>query len=69
MTLLIGKESLSNSTVDQKWDRVKVICTQPYNKANRPQNELVHMHFDLVVHQCVEYKVWIGVCSTTWAIR
>jgi DNA-repair protein XRCC1 len=29
---MFGKDSLSKSLVDQKWDRVKIICTQPYNK-------------------------------------
>ena len=27
-----GKDKLSKSTSDEKWDRVKIVCTQPYNK-------------------------------------
>ena len=27
-----GKEKFAKSVYDQKWDRVKIVCTQPYNK-------------------------------------
>ncbi len=29
---LPGKEKLSKSVAEQRWDRMKVVCTQPYNK-------------------------------------
>ena len=29
---LTGKDKLSKSSADEKWDRVKIVCTQPYNK-------------------------------------
>ena len=29
---LSGKEKLSKSVASQKWDRLKLVCTQPYNK-------------------------------------
>jgi len=28
----LGKEKLSKNIVSQKWDRLKLVCTQPYNK-------------------------------------
>ena len=28
----VGKEKLSKNIVSQKWDRLKLVCTQPYNK-------------------------------------
>ena len=40
----IGKEKLSRSTVDQKWDLVKVVCTQPYNKVK----------LSIAVHVCTQ---------------
>lgn len=27
-----GSEKLSKGVAEQKWDQVKVVCTQPYNK-------------------------------------
>ena len=35
-----GKEKLSKAVGDQKWDRVKLVCTQPYNKVH------VHMYYN-----------------------
>ena len=32
--LVTGKEKLSKGVSDQKWDRVKIICTQPFNKVH-----------------------------------
>ncbi|XP_033748625.1 DNA repair protein XRCC1-like [Pecten maximus] len=29
---MFGKEKLSKTTISEKWDRVKVVCTQPFNK-------------------------------------
>ena len=29
-----GSEKLSKGVAEQKWDRVKVVCTQPYNKVS-----------------------------------
>ena len=33
--MLVGKDKLSKSAADEKWDRIKVVCTQPYNKVTR----------------------------------
>lgn len=32
---MFGKEKLSQSTVNQKWDLVKIVCTQPFNKKEK----------------------------------
>ena len=29
---MFGLDKLSNAAVDHKWDRVKIVCTQPFNK-------------------------------------
>ena len=29
---MFGKDDLCKQAVDKKWDRVKIVCTQPYNK-------------------------------------
>ncbi|XP_035677969.1 DNA repair protein XRCC1-like [Branchiostoma floridae] len=29
---MFGSEKMSSSVKDQKWDRVKIVCTQPFNK-------------------------------------
>ena len=29
---MFGKEELCKQTADKKWDRIKIVCTQPYNK-------------------------------------
>ena len=29
-----GPDKLSKGVAEQKWDRVKVVCTQPYNKVS-----------------------------------
>ena len=34
MCLYAGSEKLSKGVAEQKWDRVKVVCTQPYNKVS-----------------------------------
>jgi DNA-repair protein XRCC1 len=31
---MFGPDKLSKGVVEQKWDRVKVVCTQPYNKVS-----------------------------------
>lgn len=32
---MFGKDKLCKSIAEQKWDRVKVVCTQPYNKTEK----------------------------------
>ena len=34
VVLDIGKESFTKEVASQKWDRVKLVCTQPYNKVS-----------------------------------
>ena len=29
---IFGSDQLSNAVAGQKWDRAKVVCTQPFNK-------------------------------------
>ena len=29
---IFGSDQLSKAVAGQKWDRVKVVCTQPFNK-------------------------------------
>lgn len=29
---MFGVEKLSNAVSSEKWDRVKIVCTQPFNK-------------------------------------
>ncbi|XP_062499516.1 DNA repair protein XRCC1-like isoform X2 [Corticium candelabrum] len=41
---MFGKQMLSKVTVDQKWDRVKIICTQPYNKNVKYGLVFVRLH-------------------------
>ncbi|GCC41250.1 hypothetical protein chiPu_0025345, partial [Chiloscyllium punctatum] len=31
---MFGSEKLAKATLGKKWDRVKVVCTQPYNKVS-----------------------------------
>lgn len=31
---IVGKEKFNKEVAGQKWDRVKFICTQPYNKVS-----------------------------------
>lgn len=46
-----GSNQLQKSTAQEKWDRVKIVCTQPYNKV-RPQSFKIickiykHMHLE-----------------------
>ena len=32
---IFGTDQLSKSVAGQKWDRAKVVCTQPFNKVGR----------------------------------
>ena len=34
MSHVAGPDKLSKAVAEQKWDRVKVVCTQPYNKVS-----------------------------------
>lgn len=43
---MFSKEQLSSVTVDEKWDRVKVICTQPYNKTSTFGLSVLTLHRD-----------------------
>ena len=36
--LYTGKDKLSKSVAEQKWDKVKLVCTQPYNKVHSVSN-------------------------------
>lgn len=48
---MFGPEKLNKSVASQKWDRIKIVCTQPFNKVNRLLlMELVHVH---VLHQFI----------------
>ena len=38
ISLITGKEKLSKSVAEQKWDRIKLVCTQPYNKVHNEHN-------------------------------
>ena len=29
---IFTSDKLNNAVIDQKWDRVKVVCSQPFNK-------------------------------------
>lgn len=44
---MFGPEKLNKSVASQKWDRIKIVCTQPFNKVNR----LLLM--ELVLHQFI----------------
>ena len=41
---MFGPEKLSKAVSDQKWDRVKVVCTQPFNKAKAYGLSFVKFH-------------------------
>ena len=43
---IFSKEQLSNVTVDEKWDRIKIICTQPYNKTSTFGLSVLTLHKD-----------------------
>ena len=31
---MFGPDKLNNATADKKWDRVKIVCTQPFTKVS-----------------------------------
>ena len=37
---MFGKSNMSATVVNEKWDRVKVVCTQPFNKVSKGQGSL-----------------------------
>ena len=32
---IFGADKLSKTTASEKWDRVKIVCTQPFNKVSK----------------------------------
>lgn len=41
---MFGKEKLSKTTASEKWDRVKVVCTQPFNKTSSYGLSFIKFH-------------------------
>jgi DNA-repair protein XRCC1 len=41
---MFGPEKLSKAVAEQKWDRVKVMCTQPYNKKEQYGLSFITLH-------------------------
>ncbi|XP_031554129.1 DNA repair protein XRCC1-like [Actinia tenebrosa] len=41
---MFGPDKLSKPVADEKWDRVKVVCTQPFNKHERYGLSFVSLH-------------------------
>lgn len=44
---MFDTSKLSSTTAKQKWDRVKIVCTQPFNK--------VHVH----LCHCMRWLLWV----------
>ncbi len=43
-----GKEKLAKPVAEQKWDRVKIVCTQPFNKVFTC---LAHSPIIIIIHR------------------
>jgi len=41
---MFSRDQLSKATVDQKWDRVKVVCTQPFCKTSAYGLSFINFH-------------------------
>ncbi|CAI8025125.1 DNA repair protein XRCC1 [Geodia barretti] len=41
---MFGPDKLSKGVVEQKWDRVKIVCTQPYNKKEQYGLSFLTLH-------------------------
>ncbi|XP_060076028.1 DNA repair protein XRCC1-like [Ylistrum balloti] len=41
---MFGKEKLSKTAVSEKWDRVKIVCTQPFNKTSSYGLSFIKFH-------------------------
>lgn len=41
---MFGKDKFSKGVAEQKWDRVKLVCTQPYNKSEKYGLSFVKLH-------------------------
>eukprot|EP00794_Sanderia_malayensis_P011119 gene11119-12289_t len=67
---MFGKDSLNKAITDEKWDRIKVVCTQPYNKdepyglsfiqLHSPPEEDKKMDQDNVTADTLKFKTRIG---------
>ena len=40
---MFGADKLSKTVANEKWDRVKIVCTQPFNKV-RKSNQIYSPH-------------------------
>ncbi|CAG2197342.1 XRCC1 [Mytilus edulis] len=41
---MFGPEKLSNAVASEKWDRVKIVCTQPFNKTSEYGISFIKIH-------------------------
>ena len=57
----LGKEKLSKSVASQKWDRLKLVCTQPYNKVCYTSDGFISLYMCRRVCMCV--FVCMSVCA------
>lgn len=64
---MFGPEKLNKSVASQKWDRIKIVCTQPFNKVNRLLlMELVHLLHQFICKFNVLHKIsfnWFLECE------
>ncbi|OWF35609.1 DNA repair protein XRCC1 [Mizuhopecten yessoensis] len=44
MVRMFGKEKFSKTAVSEKWDRVKIVCTQPFNKTSSYGLSFIKFH-------------------------
>ena len=66
---IFGADKLSKVTLDDKWDRVKVVCTQPFHKVDEAVKQLrlklfIRRAFELLKN-CKFRLVWILPLQST----
>lgn len=56
-----GPNQLQKSSAQNKWDRVKIVCTQPYNKVRAQSFKIIckifkHMYYGMFCEIAVELQ-------------
>ena len=46
---ILGLDKLNKTVSDEKWDRVKAVCTQPFNRVGDSYLQVVHIFREVLL--------------------